>query len=221
MRKLPLFLVAGGLMALASAQAQLAHRYNLNTDGTDSVGGANGTLTGGATFTNGMLTTTGANNTDYLALPSNIGTGITGDFSIETWVVQSAATPAYSSLFSLSSAKNSLLLFNPNRGGNAGTTGDFQQPGINGGNELDIATGGVNVLLPFGTEHQIVETYSATTGVVTIYNNGGQIGQATLVRVSTSKRPPPVGSTASMGTVPTATPASPGPRMIFASTRRI
>ena len=179
MRKFPLLLAAGSLLSLATAHAQLAHRYMLS-DLTDSVGGANATaVNGGATLANGMLTTTGAGG-DYLSLPSTIGTGITGDFSIQTWVTQTAATAAFSSLFSLSSSTTNFILLNPNRNG-GGTTTDFEQTPATGTNtEINITQTGGNVLLPFASLHQITVTYSTTTGTATLYNNATQIGSAVI-----------------------------------------
>lgn len=167
MRKI-LPLVASGLFAVGSLHAQLAHHYNL-TDGTDSVGGANGTLNGNATFGNGMLTTTGTDTTSYLNLPSSVGTGITGDFSIEVFTSTTNAGTSYATLFSLSSAQNSLLLFNANRPGVNGTTVDFQQPG-NNTNEVNVGPG--FAVLADGAEHDIVITYATANGQVSIYNNG-------------------------------------------------
>ena len=62
----------------------LAHRYSFTTDASDSVGGADGTLQGGATVSGGQLQLTGA-STDYLELPG----GLLLDYdsvTIDTWV---------------------------------------------------------------------------------------------------------------------------------------
>ncbi|HVM47268.1 MAG TPA: LamG-like jellyroll fold domain-containing protein [Candidatus Acidoferrum sp.] len=67
-------------------QAVLAHRYSFNTDGdaSDSVGGANGTLQGGATVSGGQLQLTGGNG-DYLDLPPNLLTNYSS-VTIDAWV---------------------------------------------------------------------------------------------------------------------------------------
>jgi len=176
------FAIAG--MPLASANAALEHRYMLNGDGTDSVAGANGTLNNpGATasFSSTALTTTNANATDFLSLPSSVGTGITGDFSIEDWLTQNGSETAFTSIFSLSTSTSNFILFNPNRNG-AGTTADFDQPGVtNGGagTEVNVTTSQAN-FQPFGTERQVVVTYVSSTGVASIYNNGSLIGSANV-----------------------------------------
>jgi Concanavalin A-like lectin/glucanases superfamily/PEP-CTERM motif len=155
------------------------HRYMLNGDGTDSVGGANGTLNdpgGTASFSSTALTTTNANSTDFLSLPSSVGTGITGDFSIEDWLTQSGSETAFTSIFSLSTSTSNFILLNPNRNG-TGTTADFDQPGVtNGGagTEANVNAPGTTFKVNgnFGTELQIVLTYVSSTGIASIYNDG-------------------------------------------------
>ena len=66
-------------------RAVLTHRYSFNTDGdtSDSVGGANGTLTGAATVSGGALQLTGDNN-DYLNLPPGMLTNYNA-VTVDTW----------------------------------------------------------------------------------------------------------------------------------------
>lgn len=171
--------VAGGLLSLASANAQLAHHYNL-TDGIDSVGGANGTLNGNATFANGTLTTNG-DASGYLSLPSSVGTGITGDFSIETFATANSLTADYSSLFSFATAASdsNFLLFNPNRQDGSGTSARFDQ-GTIGNTEVGVNADGNSPLLGDGAEHDLLLTYTSGTGAVAIYNNGVLAGSGTI-----------------------------------------
>ena len=183
-RKLLAFLGLTGVMHVAAANAQLAHRYSLNGNGNDSVGTANGTLNnpgGTASFSSTALTTTNANATDFLSLPASVGTGITGDFSIEDWLTQNGSETAYTSIFSLSTSQSNFILLNPNRNG-GGTTADFEQPGItNGGagTEVNITTSQAN-FQPFGTERQVVLTYVSSTGIASVYNNGTLIGSGNV-----------------------------------------
>ena len=180
-----LLAIAG--MPLASANAALVNRYMLNGDGTDSVGGANGTLNnpgGTASFSSTSLTTTGANGTDFLALPSSVGTGITGDFSIEDWLTQNGSEGSYNSIFSLSTSTSNFILLNPNRNG-TGTTADFDQPGVtNGGagTEANVNAPGTSFKVGgnFGTELQIVLTYVSSTGVASIYNDGALLASGNV-----------------------------------------
>ena len=176
MRKLSASLVvAGGLLSLASANAQLAHRYTFTTNGADSVGGANGTLAGFATISGGMLTTTGAAG-DNLTLPSSVGTGITGSFSIETYVTRNETGGNFSTLFSFASDQNDFVLLNPDRSG-SGTSGNLKQVGINGGNEFNVKNG---VAFTQGIEQQVVLTYTAGTGAANLYLNGSLAGTGTF-----------------------------------------
>jgi len=185
--KLLLFLGLSGVLPLATASAQLAHRYSLNGDGTDSVAGANGTLNnpgGTASFSSTALTTTNANSTDFLSLPSSVGTGITGDFSIEDWLTQNGSELAFTGIFSFSTSTSNFVLLNPNRNG-TGTTADFDQPGVtNGGagTEANVNAPGTSFKVNgnFGTELQIVLTYVSSTGVASIYNNGALLASGNV-----------------------------------------
>jgi hypothetical protein len=63
----------------------LTHRYNFNIDGntSDSVGGADATLQGGATVSGGQLQLTGG-NADYLQLPTNMLQNYSAA-TVDTW----------------------------------------------------------------------------------------------------------------------------------------
>jgi len=180
-------MIAMAGMPLASANAALVNRYMLNGNGTDSVGGANGTLNdpgGTASFSSTALTTTNANSTDFLSLPSTVGTGVTGDFSIEDWLTQSGSETAYTSIFSISTSTSNFILLNPNRNG-TGTTADFDQPGVtNGGagTEANVNAPGTTFKVNgnFGTELQIVLTYVSSTGVASIYNDGALLASGNI-----------------------------------------
>lgn len=91
----------GGLNATNSltviaAPAVLTHRYSFATDASDSIGGANGTLYGGATVSGGQLTLDGVYGS-YVDLPGNILNIPTNNaITVEAWVNFGApATWAY------------------------------------------------------------------------------------------------------------------------------
>lgn len=172
---LPL-LTTGVLFAASAANGQLAHRYNL-TDGTDSVGSANGTLSGNATFANGQLTTSGNDNTSYLSLPSSVGTGITGNFSIQVYTSTTNPGTSYSTLFSFASSQSNFILLNANRPGLNATSVNFQQAPSTPG-EINVSAG--SALLTDGAEHDIVFTYAFASGDVSIYNNGTLAGSGNI-----------------------------------------
>lgn len=182
MKKLPLVLSLAGFLGLASANAQLAHRYSM-TDANDSVGGANGTVAGNADFINGQLVTGGASG-DFLSLPTAVGTGITGSFSVQTFVTITANPNNFSSLFSLSSPGNrNFFLVNPSRpNANGNLSANFQQKVgvVNGGpdTEVDLQAGGS---FPFGAaQHDVAITYVSSTNVVTVYLDGTQVASGSI-----------------------------------------
>lgn len=182
MKNLPLVLSLTGFMCLASANAQLAHRYSM-TDANDSVGTANGQIAGNAAFTDGQLVTSG-NSGDFLALPTTVGAGITGSFSVQTFVTITANPNNFSSLFSLSSPGNrNFFLVNPSRpNANGNLSANFQQKvGVGTGGpdtEVDIQAGGS---FPFGAaQHDVAITYVSSTNVVTVYLDGSQVASGSI-----------------------------------------
>ncbi len=190
MRKVSASLIAvagasGLLCGSAVSSAALVHRYSFNTaaSANDSLGTANGTINGTATVANGVLTTTGAaGQTNNVALPTTVGAGITGDFSIEDFVTIPTNPGNFSSLFSLSSAQSpgsattGFLLLNPSRpAANNDMTVDFDQ-GAAG--EVDIASAAP---FPFGTtEHDVAVTYVAATNIATLYLDGAVVGTGSV-----------------------------------------
>src|ERR1017187_2085133 len=78
------FLLAGLLGLVFHARGQtLTHRYSLTTDASDSVGTANGTVAGGATFNgSGGLVLNGTSG--YVSLPPGLVSNLTA-VTIETW----------------------------------------------------------------------------------------------------------------------------------------
>ena len=79
-------LSATNTLTVVSLPAVLTHRYSFNTDGdaSDSVGGANGTLQGGATVSGGQLVLGGGGYLDLPAGQINIATNTSVTF--EAWV---------------------------------------------------------------------------------------------------------------------------------------
>jgi hypothetical protein len=80
-------------LAFASFQihlsaATLTHRYPFSADASDSIGGANGQLVGGATISGGAVVLNGASA--YVNLPNNIVTGYTA-VTIEAWVTDTGS----------------------------------------------------------------------------------------------------------------------------------
>lgn len=87
------YLTAAGLAGLGicqCARADVTHRYTFNTDASDSVGGANGTLVNSATVSGGQLQLNNpgfsgpSSARGYLALPPSILPS-SGSVTIEQW----------------------------------------------------------------------------------------------------------------------------------------
>jgi hypothetical protein len=84
-------------LSASLTQAALTHIYSFNTDASDTIGGADGTLHGGASVAVGQLTLTGASDT-YVELPAaTIGVNNYSALSLEVW-----ATPYPQALTSFS-----------------------------------------------------------------------------------------------------------------------
>ena len=72
-------------MSASLSQAQLTHRYSFNSDASDSVGGANGTLMGNASVSVGQLTLDGTAGS-IVALDSGaIGISSYSSLTVEAW----------------------------------------------------------------------------------------------------------------------------------------
>ena len=106
-----------------TAHAQLLHRYDFNST-NDTVGTANGTLTGGATLSGGALVTNGKNggqsgqwgssSSPMMVLSPTAVSGLTNAFTLETWFSCSTGWPKYDSLFAFSDGTTAnFLMGNP------------------------------------------------------------------------------------------------------------
>jgi hypothetical protein len=124
----------------------LLHRYSFTADASDSVGGANGTLQGGATIVNKavVLSGTGSSGTpgDYVDLPNNMFTNLTS-VSMEVWATdKGSATWAR------------IWDFGNSAGGEDTSTG--------GGDNLFLTTpsgaGGLRLAINLGTGEQQLNT---------------------------------------------------------------
>lgn len=142
-------------------QAALAHRYSFDSDATDSVGGANGSLVGTATA-NGQVQLDGGSG-DYVSLPG----GLLSTYQAATmdiWATISGSQGMYSRLFEFADvgpATANEVYFAPLWGGG----GDFMNDGVpfGGGNE------GTAVPLTGQTVHL---TCLLGNGSLDLYTNG-------------------------------------------------
>ena len=168
--------VVAATLLTAAADAQLIHRYSFN-DGTatDSVGGANGTLVGGATISGGALNTVADGG--FLSLPANVADGVTGSFTIEDFVTVSSVDQGFSSLFSLSSNPENFLLANPARpAASNAVTANFRQDG-----EGEFVVFNADATSPRDVQFLYTLVYDASVngGTARLFINGTQVAEGT------------------------------------------
>ena len=163
------------LLALQTARsAVLTHRYSFDTDASDSVGGANGTLQGAAFMTNGTVALNGSNS--YVRLPNDLFTNY-ASCSIEVWFTDASVNTTNSQLYTFSGA-NGALIYQLDGRGSCISNGIVQQ---------------VNLLSPAvgGTTH-LIWTQDGTAQTAALYVNGTLAAQNTNFTVT----PAGIGSTA-------------------------
>jgi hypothetical protein len=151
----------------------LLHRYSFN-DGTanDSVGTANGTLTGGATISGGALIVPSAGYNVGAALPLSATSGIDGSFTIEDWFTRSGSGGDFTTLFTFGSSTSQYLLSHPQRTDSNDFTIEYENGDFNG---LNDAT----PLSP-GAEYMIATTYDASTDLAVSYLDGSVVASQTI-----------------------------------------
>jgi hypothetical protein len=115
-------------------QAVLAHRYSFDSDASDSVGGANGTLVGTANVSGGQVQLDGGSS-DYVSLPGGL-LGTYQSATMDIWATISGSQGFWSRLFEFADvgpATANEVYFAPLWGGG----GDFMNDGVpfGGGNE--------------------------------------------------------------------------------------
>ena len=151
----------------------MIHRYSFNeTSGTiahDSVGGANGTLNGGAIFDgSGHVVLNGTSGT-YVSLPGNLLAGLS-NVTLEAWVTN-AVSPDNVALFSFDDGLQDgvgggylryVLLTAQSTAARI-----FWKLASGSGNSFVAGNPGLG-----GQSVHVACVYSATTGVATIYTNG-------------------------------------------------
>src|SRR6266498_2744596 len=76
-------------LAISAPAANLVHRYSFAASAADSIGNADGVLSGGASLSNGAVVLDGVKG--YVDLPDNLVTGYTA-ITIETWVTDNGSS---------------------------------------------------------------------------------------------------------------------------------
>ena len=147
------------LLGQPAVAAVLTHRYSFDTDASDSVGGANGTLVGVAYITNGMVVLNGSNS--FVRLPNNLFTNY-NSVSFEAWFADASINATNAPLYNFSGANSSL---------------NYQLYGygsfVSGGTAQSV-----NLLSPAvgGTNH-LIWTQDGTAQTAALYVNGALAGQ--------------------------------------------
>ncbi len=158
-------------VVISSPLPPLIHRYSFNeSSGTiahDSVGGANGTLKGGAIFDgSGHVVLNGTSGT-YVSLPGNLLAGLS-NVTLEAWVTN-AVSP------------DNVALFSFDDGLQDGVGGGYLRYVLhdqsNGRNFLELTSGSGNSFVAGnpglgGQSVHVACVYSATNGMAIIYTNG-------------------------------------------------
>ena len=161
-----LALMLAGVLG-GTAQAQLLHRYDFNST-NDTVGTANGTLTGGATLSGGALVTAGGNgavsgqwgnsSSPMMVLAPAAVSGLTNAFTLETWFSCSTGWPKYDSLFSFSDGTTAnFLMGNPVMGYGPWPSG-FNITGGSGSNNGSVR----GIYLDDSSLHQVLLSFDGT-----------------------------------------------------------
>ncbi len=165
-----------------SVNADLLHRYDFETDASDSVGTADGTLVGAVTLSGGAAVTNGGNGTvsslwslgnARVELDPTAVSGITGAFTIETWFSCSTGWPKYDTLFAFHDgdevSQANYILGAPVRGYDPWPSGvGFRGAGSPPPPGWDYVVHGQ--WRDDGVLHQMVITYDGTT--FTLYEDG-------------------------------------------------
>jgi regulation of enolase protein 1 (concanavalin A-like superfamily) len=163
--------VSSSAFVVSSPLPSLIHRYSFNEAGgtvaVDSVGGANGTLRGGACFDGqGRVVLNGTSGT-YVSLPENLLAGLP-IVTLEAWVTNSVSP-------------DNVALFSFDDGLQDGVGGGYLRLVLhdqgNGRNFLELASGAGSPMLAAspglgGQYVHVVAVYNQTTGTALIYTNG-------------------------------------------------
>ena len=158
----------------------LTHRYSFTNDASDSIGGANGILEGGAIISNGQLVLNGASGT-YVDLPNGLVTNY-DSISIECWVTDNGSGD-WARIFDFGNSANGesqqggsvqdMMLSLPSGYGNL--RGSYTVTGGGSGEQvLEWPSGGRPV---DGQESQIAWVTDGRAHTGRLYVNGDLVGQ--------------------------------------------
>jgi hypothetical protein len=162
--------------ALGDSWPTLLHRWSFTQDGTDSVGGKNASLLGGATIAGGTAVLNG--NGAYVSLP--IASTLQGlsSATFEAWTTSDAANAVWSRIFDFGSSAQSYLFLTAQ----SGATASPRFAIATAGNGAETVVDGASPLRP-GRPTHVAVTIDGTTGITSLYVDGAQVasrGTSTL-----------------------------------------
>src|ERR1039457_6486513 len=159
---------------VTGSAASLTHRYPFSANASDTVGGANGQLVGGASISGGAVVLDGASG--YVNLPNNIVTGYTA-VTIETWVTDNGSgnwariydfgNSSGGEDFPLGSGTSGIqYMFLTSRSGSGTLFGNYNTPSASQGVEWS------GTPLPTGVRQHVVWASDGTAQTAWLYVNG-------------------------------------------------
>jgi hypothetical protein len=155
--------------------------WRAQNNALDSIGTNNGTLMGGANYTNGLVgqafNFNGANA--YVAVPasSSLNVGATNGFTFETWINPVNLNPQAIAEWNDNAGNIGVHLWLSASGSGSGLAGNLYANLYNGANHL-ISTGGG--LIATNSYQHIALTYDKTSGIAVLYRNGTPVQTSSL-----------------------------------------
>ncbi len=171
-------------LAAVGSAAELVNRYSFTSDASDSIGGANGTLVGGATVSGGAVVLNGTSA--YVDLPNGLVANRT-NVTFEVWVTDNGSGTwarifdfGFSTAGENNAATGTNYLFLTPQAGNG-----FLRTAItvgSAGNEQVIEW--VGWRLPVGALAHVVWTIDAGSQLGRLYVNGALVGENASVTIT-------------------------------------
>jgi hypothetical protein len=153
-------------VTLPSSAANLVNRYSFTANADDAVGGAHGTLLGGATVTGGALVLNGSGA--YVDLPDGLLSTMESA-TIEIWLTDNGSG-TWSRIFDFGNGTSQYLFVSPQSGG-----GNLRSAITTTGSEQQVNW--IGNRLPNGVPTHVAWTVDAGTQTARLYVNGALVGE--------------------------------------------
>jgi|GEM_PF-847982 PEP-CTERM putative exosortase interaction domain len=187
-RVLPCLRMVAALWMVGNlSAASLAHRYSFDGDTTDSIGGATGILSEGATIFQGALyTEAGPSQRPAMLIPAGVFPALGTSFSIESWYTPThPGEEYYFTIFGFGTEPNQAITAVRDRGPFPTALPNYQ-----GLSSLSVTAGTSSIthqtLLPgrqtvLDEQTQFLATYDAPTRTVSLFIDGELVSRQVLV----------------------------------------